>query len=103
MAARWATMLVLAGLTTACDLYLPSGEDESAAEDVVTRQARLAAISQAPYQYRRATYWTLANGCTYSPAPSATGGWRWFLVHNPMSPERPMVHEGCSYVFDAGP
>ncbi|MCG7628832.1 hypothetical protein MHM88_13565 [Epibacterium sp. MM17-32] len=92
------TLVAVAG----CDLYVgPTGQD--GATEAVTRQTRLAAISQAPYRYRHATYWTLANGCTYSPAPGgpgSTGGWRWFLVNNPLSPERPMVHEGCAYVFE---
>lgn len=62
-------------------------------------------ISQAPYTYRDVTYWTLANGCTYSPALSPQSdrrsGWRWYLVSNPIPPQRPMVHEGCTFVFDA--
>ena len=34
-------------------------------------------ISQAPYRYQDATYWTLANGCTYSRGISGGGGWRY--------------------------
>lgn len=60
-------------------------------------------ISQAPYRYQDATYWTLANGCTYSRGISGGGGWRWFLVGNPMASDRGMVIEGCAYVFDDPP
>ena len=59
--------------------------------------------SQAPYTYREARYWTLADGCTYSPAPAREGGWRWYLVANPLARGRPMVHEHCSFVFSAPP
>ncbi|WP_420004044.1 hypothetical protein [Arenibacterium sp. LLYu02] len=80
-------------------LDVASGEGEEIRLEPVTR------ISQAPYTYRDVPYWTLANGCTYSPAlaPQANrrSGWRWYLVSNPLSPRAPMVHEGCTYVFDA--
>lgn len=61
--------------------------------------AALTRISQAPYRYREVRYWTLANGCTYSPA-AGIGGWRWYLVANPLARGRPMVHRGCVIVFD---
>lgn len=80
-------------------LDVASREGEEARLEPVTR------ISQAPYIYRDVPYWTLANGCTYSPAlaPQANhrSGWRWYLVSNPLSPPASMVHEGCTFVFDA--
>ncbi|WOI32124.1 hypothetical protein R1T40_14295 [Tritonibacter scottomollicae] len=93
-AAGFGVVLMLVG---ACDLYLP----EEQALSGVTPTAALLPISQAPYRYQDATYWTLANGCTYSPGPAPRGGWRWFLVGNPMSRGHAMIHDGCDYTFDA--
>ncbi|NIZ14091.1 hypothetical protein HCZ87_11925 [Phaeobacter sp. HF9A] len=75
----------------------PEGQRGNAGADY----AQLTKVSQAPYRYRRMTYWTLANGCTYSPGIVYGGGLRWFLVKDPMSPERAMVHDGCAYMFEA--
>lgn len=86
------TGLCLAALMSCSDTPIRL---ESADPAAVTR------ISQAPYRYQHVTYWTLANGCTYSRGFSGRGGWRWFLVGNPMSPDQGVVHEGCTFVFDA--
>ncbi|KUP92191.1 hypothetical protein [Tritonibacter horizontis] len=64
----------------------------------------LTRISQAPYRYRGATYWTLANGCTYSPGPEYGLGWRWFLVANPLRPrgaDKALGQGRCQIVFNA--
>ncbi len=92
-----AEMDLMEGLSAVEPVSAPVADGPAAEEgDAI---AALTRISQAPYHYREVRYWTLANGCTYSPA-AGIGGWRWYLVANPLARGRPMVHRGCAIVFD---
>jgi len=86
----------ICGLVGACGLQDPQRTVGSDMRGSVA----LTEVSQAPYRYDHATYWTLANGCTYSPAPGLRGGWRWFLVANPLSSRRSIARSDCTIILE---